>query len=516
VKCLAFVCFLLFWSGISIRSSAQNTTTASPASNDYERIIAVPRQKLDEWLKSEVQKSQGSWSTQRYHFLVGLSTGHFGKDPVNAIAMRRLLFSLLNDSFAAGDRVTPFAWEMTVWNVGTPVILTESPATRGEIVNGVPSSPRADSLGGHDIPRALYDILTKNVSPKEARSCIILLFTNTNESQAPTGRNDSLFGENNPLLLDAARERGFRLPTVKQSFLLKARDGDVRVDVTALFPDRLESLPNTPLAERHYFAMDSWQPEADRPHDVVELPNRPVKGLETPKHPEKLSGPPYWTYGVGVLLGAALLFGLYKMHTTREPKTQVRQGPEAVIPSSQPAAPRPEMGTLPPLKLNPLPVVPSSVPTSPAIAAEETALPPPVSDPLPGTLAVTLDNVSFSMDALHTGDRWRICFQEPGVATLEPVEAESAEEDGAAESGTRRPEPIDPTPRTILATLFFEETGALLLEPEANMQIVGMFGDNFETIGAQVRVFPNGKLLCQIGPPTSSEKTQTILHYSKD
>jgi hypothetical protein len=60
---------------------------------------------------------------QRYHFVVGFSTGHYGTDPVHAIGMRRLAFSLLNNTLATGDQVTALGWEMNAFAIvkGAPL-----------------------------------------------------------------------------------------------------------------------------------------------------------------------------------------------------------------------------------------------------------------------------------------------------------------------------------------------------------------------------------------------------------
>src|SRR5690606_34416676 len=67
-----------------------------PNPSDYRIVTKVPREELDRWIKEEAARSGGNFDRDRYHFIVGFSTGHFGSDPVHAIAMRRLAFSLLN------------------------------------------------------------------------------------------------------------------------------------------------------------------------------------------------------------------------------------------------------------------------------------------------------------------------------------------------------------------------------------------------------------------------------------
>src|SRR5439155_23508898 len=109
---------------------------------DYRIIQRVPREEVDRWLKDEFSHSGGDLEKGRYHFVLGFSTGHYGSDPVHAIAMRRLAFSLLNNTFAPGDRVTPVAWEMSVWDKGQEIPLTDDPHPRAAFVDAVPSAPQ--------------------------------------------------------------------------------------------------------------------------------------------------------------------------------------------------------------------------------------------------------------------------------------------------------------------------------------------------------------------------------------
>jgi len=60
----------------------------APDAQNYRQVMNVPRQEINDWLKSEVTRSGGDFDHQRYHFIVGFSTGHYGQDPVHAIAMR--------------------------------------------------------------------------------------------------------------------------------------------------------------------------------------------------------------------------------------------------------------------------------------------------------------------------------------------------------------------------------------------------------------------------------------------
>ena len=250
----------------------------TPDPKDYRLIIKVPREEVDSWLKEQVTKSGGTLDKERYHFVVGFSTGHYGSDPVQAIAMRRLAFSLLNNTFAAGDRVTPVAWELQLWDKGQPIDLTADPKSRAAFVDAVPYAPAEGSLGGHDTERALYDTLTQAVPRGEAASTVVLLLTNTNQSQGPTGKRVTLFGANNRQLAEAIGAKGYR-PPVRHSFNAQSTTGNVNIDVTALFPKALKPLAGAPTSARYpTFPVSTWQPAADRPAETDALPNLASSG----------------------------------------------------------------------------------------------------------------------------------------------------------------------------------------------------------------------------------------------
>jgi hypothetical protein len=240
---------------------------------DYQAVAWVSRVDADRWLKEQVEQSRGDFAHERYRFIIGFSTSHFGFDPVNAIAMRRMAFSFLNNTFAAGDVVLPVAWEMDVWSVGEEIPLTADARSRARFVDAVPYAPMEGTRGGHDVERSLYSTLLRAVPVEKSNSTIVLLLTNSNQSQVPPRTTEQLFGANNRRLLAALRERGYR-PLVRKSFTARTATGKTTVDVTAVFPARLEGLPGTPRGPRYpTFPVESWQPAGDRPTPDERLPN---------------------------------------------------------------------------------------------------------------------------------------------------------------------------------------------------------------------------------------------------
>jgi len=276
LRAAGLLVFLATSALISVPALAQS---ADP--RDYRLIVKVPREEVDQWLKQEITKSGGKFDAERYHFVVGFSTGHYGSDPVQAIAMRRLAFSLLNNTFAAGDRVTPVSWELQLWDRGKSIDLTADPQTRAAFVDAVPYAPAENSRGGHDTERAIYETLTGVVPKDGAASTVVLLLTNTNQSQGPVGERVKLFGANNRQLAQAITQRGYRAP-VRHSFTAQSTSGPVNIDVTALFPKSLSALAGAPGGPRYpTFPVSTWQPAADRPEATASLPN-PVGGAGEP------------------------------------------------------------------------------------------------------------------------------------------------------------------------------------------------------------------------------------------
>jgi hypothetical protein len=264
-----------------------NAQTSGVANEpNYHDVTNVPRVEVDSWLKDRMRESGASVNQGKYRFIIGFSTGHFNTDPVHAIAMRRLAFSLLNNTFALGDNVQAAAWEMDVWKCTPSITLTDDPASRQEFVNNVPYSPEAGSRGGHDIEKTLYDLLKLQINASDAPHTAIILMTNSDESQSPSGTQVRLFGANNPLLLDAIRQKGYRYPPERKSFQMNAGKRVVTVDVVALFPSKLSPIAGTAQESRYpTFALNTWQPVADTPAPKDIIPNPTITGHPVPIHP---------------------------------------------------------------------------------------------------------------------------------------------------------------------------------------------------------------------------------------
>lgn len=448
---------------------------------DYTRITQVPRAEMDAWLRQEVAASGGNWDKDRYHFYIGFSTGHFGQDPVHAIAMRRVAFSLMNNSMAVGDRVTPIAWEMTTWNVGPSVTLTDDPATRAEFVNRVPYAPHAGSQGGHDIERVLYETITKSVSAEEAHSAVVLLLTNSNASQSPTGERASLFGADNPKLTQALRAGGYRLPLVRKEFRLQAGAQPVTVSLTALFPKKLVSLPDAPGTPRYpTFARETWQPATDKPAAAETLPNptQPAGSTQSSTHsaPSHGAAPPpserhtsVWVWILGALILLAIVAALVLL--SRRAATK----PIEAAPKAPPLGPQPT--------------------------------------PIPGSLTVIIGPNEQPLDSLKTlttASAWTLQREADGKVLL----ADVLKPTGTAPVGSSAPAtPAAPAP-TPLAKLTFDARRVLRVEAEGGAQFVKLQGTAADQSNSRLLLIePGKKVFGRMLPPDTSVETRIEINY---
>lgn len=445
--------------------SAGVASAQAPDPNDYRIITQVPRAELDRWLKDEVQRSGGKLENERYHWVVGFSTGHYGSDPVHAIAMRRLAFSLLNNELAPGDQVTPLGWEMKLWHTGDRIKLSEDPQTRAAFVDGVPYAPAESSKGGHDTERALYETLTQVVSKEDAPSTIVLLLTNTNQSQGPTGSRAELFGANNRQLLSAIKTYRYRGP-IRHSFTAQSKSGPLNIDVTALFPSKIRTLAGAPTTSRFpSFPVESWQPPADRPASGDALPNPPQPAGSAGTGGGATEGPVTAQTGTETEKGDfpwPLLIGLL-----------VVIGIVAAILASRK---KPGQGAA-------------------------TSAPAKKGRPLPGSVTAVIGSAPgetrVPLKSLTTASQWTLFQGEGNTPSLTDKEEVS---------GTR------------LGTVLFDEKGRLTVRAEGDTTFLDLKGINVAASNSrQLVIAPGDRLVCRVSSAASSRPPSRLeLIYSKE
>ncbi len=240
----------------------------------YADITKVPRFEIDNWIKNEIALSKGDMNTGRYHIVLAFSTGHYGSDPLHAIAMRRIAFQILNNFCCPGDQVTAFGWEMNIWKNGETIQLKDSEIERKKFINSVPYTPMADSVGGHDTERAVVDIIRTLKERKIPSSSTVVLLIANGASQLPVivKPGISLLGENNIDLQNELNTEGYR-PLIRQNFIAETRKGPREITITALFPKQLITLIQNAGKRYPTFSRTTWQPYEDMPDKLEKLPN---------------------------------------------------------------------------------------------------------------------------------------------------------------------------------------------------------------------------------------------------
>ncbi|HSV74695.1 MAG TPA: hypothetical protein VLH79_13125 [Chthonomonadales bacterium] len=433
------------------------------ATEDYQAVTVLSRREADQWLKDQITRAGGDVGQGRYHFVIGLKTSHFALNPLHGIAMRRLAFHLVNNTLTAGDQVSAAAWEMSVWRMSDPISLTHDPARRAAFVDQVPYAPSAGNRGGHDTERALYDVLMRlrqNRTPPE--STVILLLTNTNQSQAPTRSGVRLFGADNPRLLSAIRSMGYGSP-VRHTFMQRAGDHSLTIDVTALFPRTLQSLPTADGTPRYpTFPRETWQPPADQPRASEVLPNPvlpaaaavpPTAERATP--PEEARQFPLWLLLLLAILAALLLWALVRWLMGRRRAAQ----PASV---GQAAAG---------VKGRPIPWV------------------------VRGTVGLAPSSTEVALSEVTTTSRWRLLMGEGPL----PAFTDDEKTEGVH-----------------LATLSADEKGAFALESVADTLFQNTTGYKVDVRNPRRLVIePEGIMKCEIAAATGGKPTPLTLRIER-
>ncbi len=380
----------------------------------------------------------------------------------------------MNNSLAAGDEITPFAWELKDEVVGTTSGLTDDPKTRSVFVDGVPDGPLANSDGGHDIERALYETIGKiKKENQKPENTIILLLMKDDQSQGPNTGTTQLMGTDNKELTKNWKNGPWDKPTRKQ-FQFESDKGSLTVYVTALFPKKLVSLPDAPDTPRYpTFARSTWQPPADAPVATEQLPNRTgpdmspravsVTGpgtIQVVKAVDERHGFRWWILGVFALVIIAIV-----VFMAMGKKSGVQR------------------------------------PLQPAVAAAPIA---PKVETLPGSLRITIGPDEQTLAPLTKGSEWSLSRQPDGIVKLVDIS-------GPASDGATVPVPV---PAASLAKLSFGEDRSLHADADGGAQFAELQGTAADKCNSRALVVEPGKrVLCRVQPPDAASKTRLEIVY---
>lgn len=200
---------------------------------------------LEQSIRSAVSQAGGDLEKQHVHLVLAFSTGHFNKDPLGAQAARQIAWLVVKHLLVAGDRVSVFAWEMSLWDHlqgkdNSLVLQGSDEGSKLPVQDLFPNTVQDGSQGGHDTERAIVEI-TRRLG--DARDAVIVLITNDAQSVAPRGQQT--IGADNPEYqqvlqtwqrLPQVNERG---ASVELPFLIHKAVGGMqprRLDAVILVP----------------------------------------------------------------------------------------------------------------------------------------------------------------------------------------------------------------------------------------------------------------------------------------
>ncbi len=178
---------------------------------------------LSKIIEDAVTKANGNWETNAIHWVLAFKTGYFKDDPVRADAAREVASKLIQNAAVAGDRVSARAFEFGLWeyknasettfNISSSAAIDSSKTSN--ILELFPLTPKAGSLGGHDLERAAVELGNEFSNDSDA---VIVMLLNSAASQGAA--NEQLMGSNAPEY-QALLERWQRLPGTKDGATLE-------------------------------------------------------------------------------------------------------------------------------------------------------------------------------------------------------------------------------------------------------------------------------------------------------
>lgn len=179
--------------------------------------------KLAQIIQDGIQGAGGKPETESIHFVFAFKTGFFKDDPIRADAVREVASALVKNLAVAGDRVTSRAFEFGLWDHKTLEQLTlslarsakDDPNKTVDVSQLWPLTPKANSLGGHDLERTAVELDTELGA---ANDTVIVMLLNAAASQGVPG--EKLIGSN-ASDYQTMLERWERIPGTKDGATLE-------------------------------------------------------------------------------------------------------------------------------------------------------------------------------------------------------------------------------------------------------------------------------------------------------
>lgn len=265
---------------------------------DSESLDASAQQ-LIAAVDSAIRQSGGDPERNTIHWVFGFSTGHFASNPAAAMAARGIADRIVQERAVVGDRVSAFAWEMTLWdhrpNQPRSVVVEDDSSEAKQLLSDLwPLTPKRDSVGGHDTERAIVEIIDQIPSPQNS---VLILFTQRAASVAGAG-GARIIGQNHPDYLKV-------LQLWRRVESADASGASLTLNYRVITPSG-EVLPRTMdvtlVVPKAFAAPALSQARSER---LAQLRNAPVQN--TSIEPAAPRSPWLW---VGSIIGAIMLIGV--------------------------------------------------------------------------------------------------------------------------------------------------------------------------------------------------------------
>ncbi|MDX2005198.1 MAG: hypothetical protein SFU83_07960 [Meiothermus sp.] len=207
---------------------------------------SLPDQPLRSLIEDAVRERGGDLERQHLHLVLAFSTGHYRSDPLGAEAAREMAWRLSSGLLTPGDRISVYAWEMQVYDAPTPsprLVSQEDLQAATPIRDLFPKSTQPSSEGGHDTEEAIVEIRRR--LGETYSDAVVVLLTNSAQSQGPVGRQAATLGATHPTYLAVLEEfdrlgaSSATLASAQLAYTIRRPDGSTAersLDAVVLIP----------------------------------------------------------------------------------------------------------------------------------------------------------------------------------------------------------------------------------------------------------------------------------------